>query len=96
MENSAIPTFLNQPPRWSFFEKSDVYLFMNVLALFFLIDFMVIGLLVGVMAVKLKKRLQKSEVGDLTKLGMYWLLPHSISSSFFNVIPPCYIREFVG
>ena len=93
---SNIPVFLNQAPRWSFFEKNEVVLFMHVFVLFFLFDFMVIGLLFGVMSVHVKRKLQKSSLGDLTKLGMYWLLPCSISSSFFNVIPACYIREFAG
>lgn len=81
---SAIPVFLNQAPRWSFFEKNEVVLFMHVFVLFFLFDFMVIGLLFGVIAVRIKRKLQKSSLGDLTKLGMYWFLPHAITGSFFK------------
>lgn len=92
----AIPLFLNQAPRWSFFERAEAFLFAHVFIVAWMFDFMVLGLLFGVMVVRVKRKLQKSSLGDLTKLGMYWLLPYFISKSFFNAIPPCYMREFLG
>ena len=92
----AIPLFLNQSPRWSFFERAEALLFAHVFIVAWMIDFMVIGLFLGVVAVRVKRKLQKSSLGDLTKIGMYWLLPHSMVKSFFNAVPPCYIREFLG
>lgn len=70
--------------------------FMCVWILFFMFDFMVVGFLLGVLAIKARRSLQKSPLGDLTKIGIYWLLPYSFSKSFFKVIPPCYVREHLG
>ena len=92
----AIPLFLNQPARWAFFERVEACLFAIIFVVCCFLGFMVIGLLLGVVAVRVKRKLQKSSLGDLTKIGMYWLLPHSMVKSFFNAVPPCYIREFLG
>lgn len=93
---ALMPVFLNQSPRVSFFERAEIMTFMCVWILFFLFDFMVIGFLLGVLAVKARRALQKSSFGDLTKIGVYWLLPHGFSKSFFKVLPPCYVREMLG
>jgi type IV conjugative transfer system protein TraL len=91
-----IPIFLNATPRISFFERNEVVLFMHVWMFFFLFDFLVLGLLAGVLAVKGRRALQKSEFGDLTKIGIYWLLPFEITRFFFKAVPPCHQREFLG
>ena len=92
----AIPLFLNQAPRWSFFERAEAFLFAHIFIVALMFDFMVFGLFLGVVAVRIKRKLQKSGFGDLTKIGMYWLLPYSLSKSFFNAVPPCYMRDFLG
>ena len=91
-----IPLFLNAAPRISFFERGEVVLFMHVWIFFFLFGFLVLGLLAGVLAIKGRRILQKNPLGDLTKIGIYWLLPVEIARLFYHRLPPFYIKEFLG
>ena len=96
MENMAIPTFLNAEPRISFFSRNEVILFMHIWILLFFFDYLVLGLLAGALAVKARRTLQNSPWGDLTKIGVYWLLPIEVTRHLFKAAPPCHIREYLG
>jgi len=91
---APIPIFINLPDRIAFWESNEVGLFMGVWLMCLMIDQFCLGLLMGVLVVKLRKRLQRSPSGDLTKIGLYWFTP--FSPVLFKSLPPSYVREMLG
>lgn len=88
-----IPIFLNEPEKVIFWTWPEVFWFLGILFLVWILCSFFLGLLLGVGMIKLRRRMQKSPLGDLTSVGMYWFLPTQKS---FKTLPPSYIRELMG
>ena len=88
-----IPIFLNEPDKIIFWTWQEVFLFLGIFFLVWVLCSFFLGMLLGVGAIKLLRTLQNSSVGDLTTVGMYWFLP---TQNSFKALPPSYIREFMG
>ncbi len=88
-----IPVFLNEPEKIIFWTWYEVAWFLGLFFLVWILCSFLLGLLSGVGMVKLLRLMQKSPLGDLTKIGVYWFLPTGHS---FKTFPPSYIREFMG
>jgi type IV conjugative transfer system protein TraL len=88
-----IPLFLNEPDKIIFWTWNEVAWFLGVFFLVWILYSFLLGLLLGVGLIKLLRWMQKSPLGDLTKVGIYWFLPSQKGSQIF---PPSYIREYLG
>jgi type IV conjugative transfer system protein TraL len=88
-----IPIFLNEPDKIIFWTWFEVFLFLSLFFLVWILCSFLLGLLFGFVAIKLLRWMQKSPWGDLTTVGVYWFLPTQQS---FKNLPPSYIREFMG
>jgi len=88
-----IPVFLNEPEKVIFWTWSEISWFLGIFFLVWILYSFLLGLLLGVGMIKLLRLMQKSLLGDLTKVGVYWFLP---TGNSFKTLPPSYIREFMG
>lgn len=88
-----IPVFLNEPDKILFWTWREVFWFLGILFLIWILCSFLLGLLLGVITVKGFRWMQKSPLGDLTGIGVYWFLP---TSKNFKTLPPSYIRELMG
>ena len=93
MNDRAIPLFLNTPDKVVFWTWTEIYGFLAVLMLVWMLYSFLGGLLCGAAMIKGLRLLQKSPWGDLTRVGLYGFLP---SERHFKYLPPSDIREFVG
>ena len=88
-----LPLFLNKPDKVVFWTWLEIYWFLGVLSFVWIVCSFVLGLLMGAASIKILRLLQKSTLGDLSKVGVYWFLP---SKNHFKSLPPSDIREFLG
>lgn len=93
LNGSAIPTRLDDPPRFMWWDFDVSMLFMSFvvlgLVLKWVVPFTVIGLVLAYLYNKLK-------AGQHRAFGMhlvYWHLPITLG---FKATPPSAIREFIG
>jgi type IV conjugative transfer system protein TraL len=89
-----IPRPLNEPLKMSRFNVNEVVIFAFSLIFLWVMGSVIIGLLVGVLAVKLNRYLANTRFGDLTTKGRYWFFPHSKKKYKFLI--PSYVREVIG
>ena len=88
-----IPIFLNEPDKIIFWTWFEVFWFLGIFFLVWILYSFLLGLLFGIGAIRCLRWMQRSPLGDLTKVGVYWFLPTQKS---FKTLPPSYIREFMG
>ena len=91
--SAPIPVFLNKPDKVVFWTWNEVTWFLGTLLFVWLTASFLLGLALSIGMVKLLRVLQKSSLGDLTKVGPYWFLP---SRKSFKFLPPSDIREYLG
>lgn len=87
-----IPIFLNEPDKIIFWTWHEVFCFLGLFFLVWILCSFLLGLLLGVGVIKLLRALQRTPWGDLTNIGVYWFLPQQSVKTF----PPSYLREFMG
>lgn len=90
----AIPKFLNQPDKVAFWTWNELTLFLCMVFLVWSLGPLLLGFVLGALAVHVLKMMQSSQHGDLTKGGLYWISP--FSKNWYQTIPASHIREFVG
>ena len=90
--DEPIPNFLNKPDKVVFWTWSEVYWFLGILMFVWALCSFLIGLILGALAIKVLRILQRNPLGDLTKVGPYWFFP----SKRYKTLPPADIREFIG
>lgn len=88
-----IPVFLNEPDKVVFWTWNELTWFLGILMFMWLMASFLLGLVLSITVVKVLRMLQKSALGDLTRIGPYWFLP---SAKSFKTLPPSDIREFLG
>lgn len=89
-----IPKFLNHPDKVAFWTWNEFALFILVLCAISLMGSMLLGFILGALAVHGLKTMQTSAYGDLTKGGFYWSVP--FSQNWYKAIPLSNVRGFVG
>ena len=88
-----IPIFLNEPDKIIFWTWFEVFTFLSIFFLVWIICSFFLGVVLGLLVIHGYRLLQKSPWGDLSRVGVYWFLP---SHKNFKTLPPSYLREFAG
>ena len=91
--NAPIPEFLNTPDKVIIWTWEEVYTFLGTLLFSWLMGSFLWGVFLGALMVMVIRDLKTSEMGDLTKVGLYWFIP---SYKRFKHLPSSYIREILG
>ena len=89
-----IPRPLNEPLKMSRFNVNEIVLFVFCLVFLWFLGSLIIGLVVGVIIIKINRYLSNSKFGDLTTKGRYWFFPHSKKK--YKFLMPSYVREMIG
>ena len=93
-EIPSIPRFLNVEDKVAFWTWNELILFLLVSFVISISFSILLGLVLGGLGVRFMRQLQRTQFGDLTKIGFYWFSPWS--QKRFKSLPPSYIREFIG
>lgn len=88
-----IPRILDQPEKIAFWTWNEILLFIVVFGLVSAFSFL-LGMVLGVVSIKIMRLLKNSSYGDLTKVGLYWFSPWSEKQ--FKTLPSSHIREYLG
>jgi type IV conjugative transfer system protein TraL len=88
-----IPIFLNEPDKIIFWTWFEVFAFLGIFFLVWILCSFFLGVVLGLLVIRGYRLAQKSPWGDLTTVGVYWFLP---SNKHYQSLPPSYIREFIG
>lgn len=89
-----IPRPLNEPLKMSNFTVSEITIFLCCMMGLWVLGSLVIGVIVGIIFVRLNRYLSNTKFGNLTTKGVYWFFPHSKRKYKFLI--PSYIREIIG
>jgi len=92
-EHYWIPRTLDAPNLFFLWEADSALLFMAVVFMFSLMSMFLIGLVMGVIAIKLLARIKEEGGKGLFLRVLYWYTP---SDLWFNDDRASHLREFLG
>lgn len=97
MDDSHVPLMpkpLNEPLKMSNFTIGEISIFVGCMFGLWVLGSILIGAIVGILAVKLNRYLSNTKFGNLTTKGVYWFLPYSKRKYKFLI--PSFVREIIG
>ena len=89
-----IPRPLNEPLKMSNFSVAEITMFLSVMTGFWVLGSLIVGIIAGVVCVKLSRYLSNTKFGNLTTKGVYWFFPHS--NRKYKFLIPSFVREIIG
>ena len=89
-----IPRPLNEPLKMSNFSVAEITIFLVLMLGLWVLGSLIIGVIAGIMCVRLNRYLSNTKFGNLTTKGVYWFFPYSKRKYKFLI--PSHIREILG
>ena len=93
-EEFFIPSRLDEPLKIFIFPVDEVVAVASFFVWGVVSDYKFVGLVLGLIAVSLVRKIKRSEGGRVLRNALYWYLPSGIGGG--RSLPPSYVRKWKG